>query len=78
MKLNSAIEAANTRAKLALLESHYQSAKRRDVGNPTAKEAVLSSLRRMINQLKEELIRYECDVRAGRLPNESAPAAKSA
>lgn len=70
MRLKSATEAANTRAKLAMLESHYEAAKTRDMGNPTAKESVLFSLRRMINQLKEEIIRYECDVKSGRIKEE--------
>jgi hypothetical protein len=72
MKLKSAAEAANTRAKLAMLEAHYESAKTRDMGNPEANEAVLFSLRRMINQMKEEIIRYECDVKAGRIHKETA------
>lgn len=68
MRLKSAAEAANTRLKLATLEAHYESAKERDMGNPDAKELVLASLRRMINQLKEELIRYEIDVQKGKIP----------
>jgi competence protein ComGF len=70
MRLKSAIEAANTQAKLAMLEAHYEAAKARDMGNPTAHESVLFSLRRMINQLKEEIIRYECDVKSGRIKEE--------
>jgi hypothetical protein len=67
MTLKSAAEAANTRAKLARLERHYEEAKTRDMGNADAKEAVLGSLRRMINQLKEELSIYERGVRSGKL-----------
>jgi hypothetical protein len=72
MRLKSAIEAANTRKKLAALESHYDAARQRHPGTATADEAILFSLRRLINQLKEELILYECDVRSGKLPAETA------
>ena len=67
MRLTSHVEAQNTRRKLAVLEAQYETAKGRDMGNAAAKELSLFSLRRMINQLKEELIRFECDVKAGRV-----------
>jgi uncharacterized protein (DUF433 family) len=62
MRLLSDLEAENTRQKLASLEEEYEAAKGRDMGSPAAKELALFSLRRMINQMKEELIRYECDI----------------
>jgi hypothetical protein len=67
MRLRNALEAKTTRWKLGLLEEQYKAARERDIGNPTAKELTLFSLRRMINQMKEELICYECDVKAGRI-----------
>ncbi len=71
MRLESATEAANTRKKLANLESQYDAARQRHATTSVADQGVLYSLRRMINQLKEELILYECDVRSGRLPAET-------
>jgi hypothetical protein len=62
----------NTRAKLSELEAMYSRALDREMATPELKQLSLYSLRRMINQLKEELILYECDVRSGRLPDEVA------
>jgi len=70
MKLKSPAQAANTRSKLARLEAQYVAAQQRHPTDSTADQAILYSLRRMINQLKEELILYECDLRTGRLPSE--------
>jgi hypothetical protein len=70
MRLKSATEAANTRSKLARLEAQYAAAQQRHPTDSTADQAILYSLRRMINQLKEEIILYECDLRTGRLPAE--------
>ena len=73
MRLTSRAQAENTRAKLALLEEHYAAARQRDMESEELKQLTLYSLRRTINDLKEEVIRYECDVRAGRIV-EASPA----
>ncbi|MCY2950718.1 MAG: hypothetical protein NTU53_01925 [Planctomycetota bacterium] len=70
MRLKSATEAATTRSKLARLEAQYAAALHRHPTDSTADQAILYSLRRMINQLKEELILYDRDLRTGRLPAE--------
>jgi ribosomal protein L29 len=71
MKLANQQQAANTRVKLAALEVHYEKAFLREMHNEELKQLTLFSLRQMINQLKEELIRFECDVKAGRIENEA-------
>lgn len=59
MKLNSSHELENTRCKLRDLELAYEAAVKRPIENVHAREATLTSLRRLINQLKEEITRYE-------------------
>lgn len=62
MTLKNEIELANTRAKLRELEDRYE-ARRRDSGgaapNPHVRELTLQSLKRLINQLQEEIARYQ-------------------
>ena len=70
MRLKSPAQADNTRSKLARLEAQYAAALHRHPTDSTADQAILNSLRRMINQLREEIILYECDLRTGRLPAE--------
>lgn len=52
-------EVENTRRKLAELEEEFESASKRSIENTHVREATLQSLRRLINQLKEEIARYE-------------------
>ncbi len=59
MKLQSGHELENTRRKLGDLEEAYAAAATRPIENVHAREATLTSLRRLINQLKEEIARYE-------------------
>jgi hypothetical protein len=58
---------ANTRAKLRLLENSYEEA-RREIGgdDEDLREAELESLKRLINQFKEEIARYEAHQSARR------------
>ncbi|HEY1686368.1 MAG TPA: hypothetical protein VGG19_16500 [Tepidisphaeraceae bacterium] len=70
MRLICRSQFENTRIKLASLEEHYQCALQREMDNPELKQLTLYSLQLMINQLKEELIRFECDVKAGRIKEE--------
>lgn len=67
-RLSSAQQAENTRVKLAMLEEQYDAAQKRTMKSDELKQLTLYSLRDMINQLKEELILYECDVKSGRIP----------
>ena len=52
-------ELANTREKLRLLEESYEEAHREVDGDEELREAEMESLKRFINQLKEEISRYE-------------------
>jgi hypothetical protein len=63
MRLTSHQQAANTRVKLAALEAHYELAYQREMESNELKQLTLFSLRRSINDLKEELIRFECDLK---------------
>ena len=59
MNLQSLHEVENTRRKLGELEEEYEAAAKRPIENQRVREATLSSLRRLINQLKEDIARYE-------------------
>ncbi|MEW6250953.1 MAG: hypothetical protein AB1716_09920 [Planctomycetota bacterium] len=52
-------ELANTRKKLHLLEELWAAGKNETDSDPELREAELESLQRLINQLKEEIARYE-------------------
>jgi len=52
-------ELENTRRKLQELEEQYAAATQRPIENNQVRQATLSSFRRLINQLKEEIIRFE-------------------
>lgn len=54
----------NTRRKLQLLEERYEAEKREHGGNAHVRELSLRSLKRLINQLNEELARTSDPVRA--------------
>lgn len=51
---------ANTKRKLQLLEKSYVEAQVDTEGGEHLRELELESLTRLINQLKEEIARYEC------------------
>ena len=59
MTLKSELEAANTRQKLKELEERYENRRRETPSNARVHQLTLISLKRLINQLKEELARYE-------------------
>ena len=60
MKMLDEHSIAVTREKLRYLEDRYE-ANRCDVeGNARVRELTMISLKRLINQLKEEIVRYEC------------------
>ena len=59
MGLKNERELQVTREKLRLLEERLEAAGREPSENPRAHELSLRSLRRMINQLKEEIARFE-------------------
>ena len=54
-----------TRQKLAWLEHEYASAKDQPQANTQVQDLTLRSLKRMINQMKEEIARFENAVGSG-------------
>lgn len=59
MKLKNERELEVTREKLRLLEDRYNASKHEDQGDNRVRELSQMTLRRLINQLKEEIVRYE-------------------
>ena len=59
MAITSQEELKVTREKLSWLENEYEAAKVRPAKNGRAREWTLRSLRQAINQLKEEIVRFE-------------------
>ena len=59
MSLESNRELEATREKLRLLEQHYDELRRTPTDNEHLRELTLRSLRRFINQLQEEIARFE-------------------
>jgi hypothetical protein len=59
MNLANDIELANTRAKLAELEARYEELQSEPTDDEYLREVTLRSLKKYINQFKEEIIRYQ-------------------
>ena len=59
MLLQNDRELANTRDKLRLLEESYEEIRQEPDADDELRESELESLKRFINQLKEEISRYE-------------------
>jgi hypothetical protein len=59
MNLRSEIELANTREKLRMLEKGYEARSSETGGDEELREISMESLKRLINQLKEEIALYE-------------------
>ncbi len=59
MELSSEGELVNTKSKLQRLEALYALAEGETDGDEELREMELESLKRLINQLKEEIARYE-------------------
>jgi hypothetical protein len=59
MSLLSQREQEATRDKLHLLEERYEADKRPQGGDEYVRELSMRSLKRLINQLKEEIARFE-------------------
>lgn len=59
MNLKNDIELANTRAKLARVETRYRALQDETGGDEELREVTMESLKRFINQLREEITRYE-------------------
>lgn len=59
MSLQSQRQLENTRAKLKLLEDRLRELESESVANPRARELSKQSLKKLANQLKEEIVRFE-------------------
>jgi hypothetical protein len=59
MDLKNERELEVTREKLRQLEDHYETSCLDTSGDPHVRELSLRSIKRMINQLKEEIARFE-------------------
>jgi hypothetical protein len=59
MSIKDQDELRVTREKLIWLQQQYEAAKLRPSDNPTVLEWTLRSLKQAINQLKEEIVRFE-------------------
>jgi hypothetical protein len=59
VNLGSERELANTRKKLRMLEEDYQTLSAETGGDEELREMTMESLKRLINQLKEEIARYQ-------------------
>jgi L-lactate utilization protein LutC len=59
MGLKNKRELQTTKQKLRILEARLEAARREPSDNPRAHELSQQSLRRMCNQLKEEIARFE-------------------
>lgn len=62
----------NTRVKLAKLEQLYVETRTRPAGNEHLRELTLLSLKKRINQFKEEIARFEAHCGDGALAGPSA------
>ena len=58
-ELKDQIELENTREKLRMLEQQYAAAQARPSVNQHARQLTLRSLKKLINQLTEEIVRFE-------------------
>jgi len=61
MRLANEAEVANTRAKLAELEARYEELLIETDGDEHVRQVTVRSLKRYINQFKEEIARYEAE-----------------
>jgi len=59
MKLRNQRELENTRQKLQLLEEHYRRKQEQPADDEHVRDLTLRSLKKLINQLKEEIAWFE-------------------
>jgi len=59
MSIADQFELENTRRKLAQLESFHRETRDRPMASEHVRELTLRSIRKRINQLKEEIMRFE-------------------
>jgi len=74
MNLRNEHEVAVTREKLRSLEARYDSIRQAPAADAHVRELTLRSLMRMINQMKEEIIRFESKAAMKEGASQEAPA----
>jgi len=62
MSIENRRQLENTRAKLKDLEQLYEQVRQEPTDNALVRELTLRSLKKRINQFKEEIARFECRV----------------
>lgn len=72
MSIENQRQLQNTRIKLAEMEQLYVETRNRPGGNEHVRELTLRSLKKRINQFKEEIARFEAHCGDGALANPSA------
>ncbi len=60
MTIENRRQLENTRRKLQMMEELYERKRRERADNALVRELTLRSLKRRINQFKEEITRFEC------------------
>jgi hypothetical protein len=60
MTIINNLQLENTRIKLKMLEEQYAKLKSEPAENAYTRQLTLQSLQRWVNELKEEILRYEC------------------
>jgi hypothetical protein len=60
MSIENRRQLENTRAKLQRMEELYERMRQEPTDNELVQELTLRSLKKRINQFKEEIIRFEC------------------
>jgi hypothetical protein len=65
MSIESTRQLENTRRKLQMLEDRLQELDAEPVTNAQTRDLARRSLRKLVNQLKEEIARFECRASAG-------------
>ena len=66
MSIQSHEELLNTKKKLQELEAHYERRKKEPAANPQLRQLSLQSLKSLMNQLTEEIVRYEAHHKVSR------------
>ncbi len=60
MSIENLRQLENTRAKLQMMEKLYERKRQEPTDNSLVQELTLRSLKKRINQFKEEITRFEC------------------
>lgn len=64
MSIQSRRQLENTRKKLQILEDRFETLKSAPIENAETRELTVRSLKKLINQMKEEIVRFESRVSA--------------